>query len=50
MPVEFAKHLANVIYKDVSEYLKLHQMQRSELLEKKKVFVSKEVKKDLVEV
>ncbi|MDP2091165.1 MAG: DNA cytosine methyltransferase [Candidatus Gracilibacteria bacterium] len=50
VPVEFAKHLANVIYKDVSEYLKLHQMQRSELLEKKKVFVSKEVKKDLVEV
>ncbi len=48
VPVEFAKHLASVIYKDVSQYLKLHQIQRSEPVKEKKVFVSKEVERDLV--
>jgi len=50
VPVKFAKQLASVIYKDVSEYLKLHQTQSSEIVEKKKeekVFVSQEVEKDL---
>ena len=42
VPVEFAKQLASVIYKDISEYLKLHQMQRSELAkEEKKKFCFK---------
>lgn len=51
VPVEFAKQLASVIYKDISQYLKLHQIQRSELIKEKKeekVFVSKEVERDLV--
>jgi len=42
-----------VIYKDVSQYLKLHQMQRSELVKEKKeekILVSKEVEEDLVGV
>jgi DNA (cytosine-5)-methyltransferase 1 len=51
VPVEFAKQLASVIYKDVSEYLKLHQIPRSELINKKKeekTFVSNEMERDLV--
>jgi hypothetical protein len=42
-----------VIHKDVSQYLKLHQIQISEIVKEKKeekVFVSKEVKRDLVGV
>lgn len=53
VPVEFAKNLANIIYRDVSDYLKLHQTQRFQLLEKKKEennFVSKKVDSDLVGV
>ncbi|MCF7856294.1 DNA cytosine methyltransferase [Candidatus Gracilibacteria bacterium] len=53
VPVEFARQLASVIYKDVSEYLKLHQIPRSELINKKKeekVFVSQKVEKDFVGV
>ena len=51
VPVEFAKQLASVIYKDVSEYLKLHQESRPELVNKKKeekVFVVQKKEKDLV--
>jgi len=36
VPVEFAKQLASVIYKDISQYLKLHQIQRSEHVRIKK--------------
>jgi DNA (cytosine-5)-methyltransferase 1 len=53
VPVEFAKQLASVIYKDVSQYLKLHQIQRSEIVREKKEeknFVSKEVERNLVGV
>jgi len=51
VPVEFARQLASVIYKDVSEYLKLHQIPRSELINKKKeekIFVAQNEKKDLL--
>jgi DNA (cytosine-5)-methyltransferase 1 len=51
VPVEFAKNLANTIYADVSEYLKVHQVQRSEFSSKKKeekTFVSNEMERDLV--
>ncbi len=51
VPVEFARQLANIIFKDVSKYLKLHQMQISEPAGEKKegkTFVSQEVEKDLV--
>lgn len=53
VPVEFAKQLASVIYKDVSEYLVLSNVNRSQLVNRKKenkVFVAQKEDKDLVGV
>lgn len=53
VPVEFAKQLASVIYKDVSAYLNLDRMKRSNIVNKeqdKKAFVLEERKGNLVEV
>ena len=53
VPVEFAKQLTSVIYKDVSEYLVLSNVNRSQLVNRKKekkVFVAQKEDKDLVGV
>jgi len=53
VPVEFARQLASVIHKDVSEYLKHNQIPRSELINKKKeekAFACQKTEKNLVGV
>lgn len=54
VPVEFAKCLASMIYKDISEYLKLHQLTENSLTQSKQetsVFiVSKKTEADLVKI
>jgi DNA (cytosine-5)-methyltransferase 1 len=51
VPVEFAKHLASVIYKDVSEYLALRNVKRGQIVNERKVekvFVTQKEEKYLV--
>jgi len=51
VPVEFAKQLANVIYKDVSEYLTLKNIKKGQVSNDKKVekvFAGQEEERDLV--
>lgn len=52
VPVVFAKHLASVIYKDISEYLAGSQLQRShgKIEKKAEVLIRKDKEKDLVGV
>lgn len=52
VPVEFAKHLAIMIHKDISEYLNIDEMQKFQFAKEKKeeVFVSQEVERDFVGV
>jgi len=48
VPVEFAKHLANVIYKDVSEYLVLNKLKRSHVKIEKRTFVGTNKENNLI--
>ncbi len=44
VPVAFAKQLAGVIFKDISEYLKSQKLQKTE----ERIFLAQKSKKDLV--
>jgi DNA (cytosine-5)-methyltransferase 1 len=54
VPVEFARQLANIIHKDVSEYISIHQRQRRQPIIKEsnevKILNQEKEKKDLVNV